>query len=184
MRERSKCCLKTAGRTDLAALIHKEEQKANKQQQKHWKRLNKKNLSCLNTFKEKNWKQKKPQKHINKKNPTKPSILSNVLFKLWQNKQWHNGCYPKMIVSAFQKSILQLILFFRLVTYDGCLCEVQYSGSCNSGCSAPHALYKWTLIRSQWPWQKLSPIPCLKIIANRQNISLVMSPLVFHFVRL
>ena len=25
----------------------------------------------------------------------------------------------KMIVSAFQKSILQLILFFRLVTYDG-----------------------------------------------------------------
>ena len=49
---------------------------------------------------------------------------------------------------------------------------------------APHALYKRTLIRSQWPCQKLSPIPCLKIIANRQNISLVMSPLVFHFVRL
>lgn len=31
---------------------------------------------------------------------------------------------------------------------------------------APHALYKWTLISSQWPCQKLSAIPCLKIIVE------------------
>ena len=177
VRDRSKCWLKTTETVVLTWIqTRKRTRNKNNIQTKFLKKLECRNkrklvLPWINNRKELG-------KKIFKQTTTKTTIMSFLNFGKTNSDTMDNS--KKMIVSYFSKQYSAIHLVFRVWSF---LLLFVFNGSCNSGCSAPHALYKWTLIRSQWPCQKLSLIPCLKIIANRQNISLVMSPLVFHFVR-